>query len=1029
MQDNQASSIDLISNSMKDLSIGLQTLDAKVDQYIRRHVFHGMEDSRQSPVKVQPEHHGSANCLDHNSPLRSMRLEVPHISGINPSAWISRIQRYFDFYNTPDSQRLVIASFHLDGDALDWYDWMHRNQLLDNWSAFLVAVEKRFGPSEFEDSLCKLCKLVQSGSLSEYQHLFEQLSNRSLGVPEHVLISCFISGLRHDLRREIQVYKPHTLVQAMGLARLFEDKILEVKSQGRTGGDFYKQERFSHHSKPSTLPPLLPTPSLPTAPGGVRAKPPFLIKKLSPAEMAARRDKGLCYNCDEKYSFGHRCQGKLFCFMIDDELEDSFRAEEEEPHDDNVVIPEISLHAMAGQVSPRTLRFRGQIGNLCVQTLVDGGSTHNFIQERVVNFLKIPILSSPNFNVLVGNCDTLTCIGYCPGVKIQLGHEIFLIDFYVLQLQGAEVVLGVQWLEFLGRVTMDYKELYMEFFVDDRLVRLQGEPLLQWQQVQFNHIRRLSCTEAISSCFQLFSLVPETASPVEVLPHSPELSHLLELFKDVFTEPKALPPFRAINHHIHLNPNSTPVNVRPYRYPHSQKSKIEKLVSEMLVSGVIRPSQSSFSSPVLLVKKKEGTWRFCVDYRALNQVTIKDRFPIPTIDELLDELHGASIFSKIDLRSGYHQIRVHPRDVHKTAFRTHEGHYEFVVMPFGLTNAPATFQASMNSLFQPFLRKFVIVSFDDILVFCTNITDHLNHLHLVLDCLRQHSFFAKRSKCSFAQSSIDYLGHIVSVKGVEPDPSKILAIHHWPTPSTVKALRGFLGLTGFYRRFVGYAHIPSPLTDILKKDQFLWSSSAQASFDNLKLALTQAPNLALPDFSVPFQLQTDASGSGIGAVLLQHNHPIAYFSKKLSPRMARASTYVRELFAVSQSVSKWRQYLIGHYFTIITDHQSLRDILNQAIHTPEQQKYLIKLLGFDFDVKYKPGKTNIVADALSREFGDTPETESFLLAITAPLSHLTTEIRSEVSVDPFYSTLLKKATTSGPYSALYQYRDGLIYRN
>lgn len=347
-------------------------------------------------------------------------------------------------------------------------------------------------------------------------------------------------------------------------------------------------------------------------------------------------------------------------------------------------------------------------------------------------------------------------------------------------------------------------------------------------------------------------------------------------------------------------------------------------------------------------------------------------------------------------------------------------------MPFGLTNAPSTFQASMNSSFQPFLRKFIIVFFNDILVFSKSAYDHLNHLNLVLACLRQHSFSANRSKCSFAQSSIDYLGHIVSVKGIEPDPSKIVAIQQWPIPTTLKALGGFFGLNGFYRRFVkGYAHIAVG-TDLLKKDQFSWSSKTQTSFDNLKVALTQTPLLALPDFSVPLSCKQ----SGIGAVLLQHNHPIAYFSKKLSPRMSRAFTYVRELFAVTQTVSKWRQHLMGHHFTIITDHQSLRDILTQPIHTPEQQKYLIKLLGFDFDIQYKPRRNNIVADALSREFGDISTTpiDSSFLAITAPLFHLATEILFEVLLDPFYNSLLQKFSGYEPHAALYQCRDGLVYR-
>lgn len=239
----------------------------------------------------------------------------------------------------------------------------------------------------------------------------------------------------------------------------------------------------------------------------------------------------------------------------------------------------------------------------------------------------------------------------------------------------------------------------------------------------------------------------------------------------------------------------------------------------MLNSGLIQPSQSPFSSPILLVKKKDGSWRCCIDYRALNSITVKDKFPMPTVDELLDDLGKASWFTKLDLRQGFHQIRMATSDIPKTAFRTHQGHYEFRVMPFGLCNAPSTFQSAMNDTLRPYLRKFVAVFFDDILVYSSDLPSHVSHLDTVLSTLTTHHFYLKESKCVFAQPKLNYLGHIISSAGIAPDPDKIQAMVDWPTPTSTTSLRGFLGLTGFYRKFIkGYAHIAAPLTTLLRKD-------------------------------------------------------------------------------------------------------------------------------------------------------------------------------------------------------------------
>jgi hypothetical protein len=384
-----------------------------------------------------------------------------------------------------------------------------------------------------------------------------------------------------------------------------------------------------------------------------------------------------------------------------------------------------------------------------------------------------------------------------------------------------------------------------------------------------------------------------------------------------------------------------------------------------------------------MVLKKEGSWRMCPDFFALNKLTIKDKFPIPVIDDLLDELSGAQFFTKLDLHSGYHQIRMKEADIPKMTFRTHEGHYEFLFMPFGLCNAPSTFQSLMNHVFCPFLRHFFLVFFDDILIYSKTWIDHLTHVDQVLHLLSQNQLFLKQSKCAFGALEVEYLGHLLGKDGVRVDPKKIEAMQDWLHPKTLKILHGFLGLTGYYCKFVkNYGKIAAPLTSLLKKNSFTWTPTASQDFQTLKTTMCTTPVLALPDFPKTFVLECDASGKVIGTILMQEGRPLAFTNKQLSERNLGKPIYEKEMLAIIHGVDLWCPYLLGQCFQIKTDHQSLKYFMEQRISSPEQQKWVTKLFGYDYEIIYKKGKDNVVVNALSRKYEE--EGSLFSLSFIVP---------------------------------------------
>uniref|UniRef100_A0A7N2KR02 Uncharacterized protein n=1 Tax=Quercus lobata TaxID=97700 RepID=A0A7N2KR02_QUELO len=960
--DDHASTMEMISRRLEALDNNFKGLQAMFEERLPAIQQHGGSvpqagNNHETEVRSNQAHQRSEVGVQFPKPIR---LDFPRFSGGDPSAWIFRAEQFFRYYEIPKEEKVLNASYHLDDEALIWFQDCERS--LDSWETFVRAIQVRFGPSSYDDPMENLTRLKQITTVAVYKSQFEMLSNRIKNLPESHKLSCFLSGLKDEIRLAVRMQNPRTLSAAFGLAKIQEEYLLTCKKVYRP---------FQEPSKTNWQ-------EYPTARHDSKAEAKVPVQKITSAQMEERRRKGLCYYCDEKWQPRHKCKG-LKLFMID-EVQEVCQVEvgdEELTTKLQLNQADITLYALLGSPSPGTMRVLGQIRGHWVVILLDTGSSHNFLDAVLVRTLKLAMDTSRILEVKVANGDVIRTKGECKELLLKMQGNEFIVNLHVLSLGGCDVVLGTQWLCTLGLISWDFKQLKMGFMYQDRQIWLQGiKPTGTLIQAANEFLK-----QPITKGLLLQIVSTEVADRSKASKVSTEVLSLLEEYATVFEEPKGLPPCRGHEHQILLKPGTQPTCQRPYRYPYYQKTEIETIVKDLLESGSIRNSQSPFASPVLLVRKADGSWRMCVDYRALNNDTVKDKFPIPVVDELLDELSGAWVFSKLDLRSGYHQIRMKEEDVEKTAFRTHEGHYEFLVMPFGLTNAPSTFQSLMNDVFKPYLRKFVLVFFDDILVYSRDMASHVLHLRSVLQVLLDHKLFAKRSKCTFACSEVEYLGHVISGNGVKTDPKKTQAMLDWPIPKTVKALRGFLGLTGYYRKFIkGYGSIAAPLTDLLRKDAFEWTEQAGQAFQNLKQAVSQPPVLALPDFSQPFVIECDASGFGIGAVLMQQGRPIAFYSQPLKGKSAHLSTYEKELLALVTAVRKWRPYLFGKPFVIKTDHQSLKYLLEQRIGTPMQQRWITKLLGYSFLIDYKKGKENVVADALSRQGEkDHSDSDSILL--------------------------------------------------
>ena len=798
--------------------------------------------------------------------------------------WLKAVEKVFQALRCPEEEKVTFATFLLQDEAAAWWELelgkQGPNDTPFTWTDFRKVFYERYFPQSVRVQKFREFDRLEQGTLtvSQYASKFEELSRYapSLLADEGIRARKFENGLRSRIQHQVIAFELPTYKEVVNKALIIErgldvaqaerEKALKKRSGTRGNqGQFYKGTNAK-------------TRKLDNVTSDNKTQPKNDVKCFKCGGSHYKRDctwpdEWKCHNCGKP---GHKA---VVCPSGQGSQHQLSRGKQQLEGQQKTVT-QGRVYALTQQdanASNSVVTGMIKLFSSNVYVLFDTGATHSFVSVRLVRENNELTPTSLEFELCIStpSGDVFVVNQICKKCRLNIEGRTMEADLIVMDMKDFDIILGMDWLT-ANHASINCFEKIVKFQIPDQSeFCFKGNKLTLMRRVISAFIAKRLLRKG---CEGFLAAMIDTRQQELKLEDISIVKEFPEVFPD---DLPGLPPDREIEFSIDLIPGTGAISKAPYRMAPAELKELKEQLQELLDKGFIRPSVSPWGAPVLFVKKKDGSFRLCIDYRELNKVTIRNKYPLPRIDDLFDQLQGAQVFSKIDLRSGYYQLKIKTEDVPKTAFRTRYGHYEFLVLPFGLTNAPAVFMDLMNRVFRPYLDQFVVVFIDDILIYSKSLQAHEEHLKIVLQILKEKKLFAKLKKCDFWLDRISFLGHVISKDGISVDPKKVEAVVEWERPTKVSEVRSFLGMAGYYRRFVeGFSLIAIPLTRLTqKRTKFEWTDDCEQSFQELKKRLITAPVLTVPAETGEFCIYSDASRKGLGCVLMQNGKVIAYASR------------------------------------------------------------------------------------------------------------------------------------------------------